>query len=256
MVTSRERKPGQSPRWAKFLAIAGSVAAVAAFLGNIDKVGRTVKEWFSESKPLPAPTVIVQITVETLLEAASRAAAAASAASGPTRSEALKSEAELRAAAEESRGSSQLVSRPSDSPAWLKIAFGELGQAEVKGPEDNPRIVAYLKSANLPTDMLKDETPWTSAFANWALVAAGRKGIGSANAQDWLAWGQQISTPRLGALVLVKGRSPIQTIGPACFFVAETSDRILCVGGNFFNSVSILAQKKENVHSYRWPSDA
>ena len=250
MATTNRPNTTPTSKWQKVAALGALVAAVAGFLGNVDKIGKFVKDWFVPRKPEAASTVVVQITVETLVEAAARAAAAASTTSGAARSEALQSAAALEKVAKDPRA----IVAPAEAataPTWLKVAFIELGQTEMPGKLDNPRILEYLRSVSLPAAMLHDETPWTSAFANWALSQARIEGTGSANPKAWLDWGKQIEQPRLGALVLLKrGGNPV---GPVCFFLSETTENVVCLGGNFSNSVAITAFPKEAIHSYRWP---
>jgi uncharacterized protein (TIGR02594 family) len=237
-------------RWAKLAAIAAVVAAVAGFLGNLDKIGKFVKDWMLPSKPPAPPTIIVQITRETLLEAAGMAKAAALSASGPERTDALKAETQLRKVAEDPSATLAPVDAAS-TPRWLSIAFAELGQSEVQGDKDNPRILEYLSAVSLPESMRHDETPWSSAFANWAFSQAGVKGTNSANPAAWLKWGRELSEPRLGALVLLKRSG--QPVSAACFFLSQTSESVVCLGGNFWNSVSITATPRDSLLGYRWP---
>jgi uncharacterized protein (TIGR02594 family) len=240
----------QPSRWAKLAAIVAIVATIAGFLGNLDKIGKFVKDWMLPSKPPAPPTIIVQITRETLLEAAGMAKAAALSASGPDRTEALKEETQLRKVAEDPRATLAPADAAS-TPRWLTIAFAELGQTEVQGEKDNPRILEYLDAVSLPESMRHDETPWTSAFANWAFSQAGVKGTKSANPAAWLKWGRELSEPKLGALVLLKRSG--QPVGTACFFLSQTSESIVCLGGNFRNSVSITAAPRDSLLGYRWP---
>ena len=57
-----------------------------------------------------------------------------------------------------------------DAP-WMVPALGELGQREVPGGGDNPRIVEYQAScvAASHAASLGDESPWCSAYANWCM---------------------------------------------------------------------------------------
>ena len=49
-----------------------------------------------------------------------------------------------------------------------RIAQIQLGQKEIEGSKDNPKIVGYHKATTLvATD---DETPWCSSFVNWCLI--------------------------------------------------------------------------------------
>ncbi|WP_224984859.1 TIGR02594 family protein [Geomonas agri] len=67
---------------------------------------------------------------------------------------------------------------------WMGIARKEIGQKEVAGHRDNPRILSYHATTTLKaTD---DETPWCSSFVNWCLKQAGVKGTDSAAATSWV----------------------------------------------------------------------
>jgi len=78
----------------------------------------------------------------------------------------------------------------SNIPLWMGIANNELGQKEIKGEEDNPRIVEYLNEVNLGTnEHSNDEIAWCSAFVNWVMKKAGYDNTGSGLARSWLNWG-------------------------------------------------------------------
>lgn len=54
---------------------------------------------------------------------------------------------------------------------WVKIAIGEIGQAQIEGKLHNPRILQYHAATKYgATD---DETAWCSSFVNWCLKEAG-----------------------------------------------------------------------------------
>lgn len=113
------------------------------------------------------------------------------------------------------------------TPPWLKVAHGEMGQAEVKGAESNVRIVEYLntcvalKSAHTKTKQVTvldkktgkpklgadgkpktrkvwdtesptyaeiDETAWCAAFVNWCLKKSGLPGLDNDSAGLAEAW--------------------------------------------------------------------
>jgi uncharacterized protein (TIGR02594 family) len=137
-----------------------------------------------------------------------------------------------------------------DDAPWMKIAKAEIGQAEVKGEaENNPRILEYLATTG---KFKADETPWCSAFANWAMVKAGKKGTNSALARSWLKWGEAIEEPRYGCLVVFKrGNSAWQ--GHVGFFVRMEGEKIVVLGGNQANTVSIAPRSKSDLLGYRWP---
>ena len=113
------------------------------------------------------------------------------------------------------------------TPPWLKLAYGEMGQAEVKGSASNPRIVEYLNTCpwlknghtktkqvpvldkktgkprlgtdgkpktrevwdtDSPTYAESDETAWCAAFVNWCLKRSGLSGLDTDSAGLAEAW--------------------------------------------------------------------
>jgi uncharacterized protein (TIGR02594 family) len=240
-------------KWPRLAAIAATVAAVAAFATNVDKIGKTLQDWFGNPKPPAQTTVIIQITTETLLKAAAQAAAAASATSGPERQEAEVARKDLQKAAEQLQAPISFATGQVGTPAWLSRAFSEVGQTEIYGPKYNPRIVEYLGSVGLAKTEGGDESPWSSAFVNWTLSQSGIKGTGSGMARSWLTWGVELPAPKLGAVAVFQ-RENSSVLGTACFYVSETADQVICLGGNFLDSVRLSAIPKSSLLGYRWPS--
>jgi uncharacterized protein (TIGR02594 family) len=133
----------------------------------------------------------------------------------------------------------------------LVIALGEMGEKEVPGVGDNPRIVEYLRSVDMRAD---DEIPWCAAYVNWCLEEAGYKGTGKANAKSYLNWGYAISHPVPGAIV-VFDRGIYKWQGHVGFFLDETPSYVYLLGGNQQNKVSVRAYGKERLVGYRWSSE-
>lgn len=135
-------------------------------------------------------------------------------------------------------------------PKWLDIAMGELGQAEVGGPEANPRIAEYLATVNQAGD---DEIAWCSAFVNWCMIESGIKGTNKPNARSWLDWGEQIHDPLVGCVVIFKrGTSSWQ--GHVAFYLDRNSDGLVHVlGGNQGNRVCMAQYQSANLLGFRWP---
>ena len=135
-------------------------------------------------------------------------------------------------------------------PLWLQIARRELGQSEIAGEADNPRIVEYLRAVDLP-GARKDEVSWCSAFVNWCIQQCGWVGTGSAAAKSWLQWGQACE-PRLGAIVVMdRGTEAWQ--GHVGFYLDTVVGYVVVLGGNQSNSVSIAKYPIDKVRGYRWP---
>ena len=137
--------------------------------------------------------------------------------------------------------------------AWITVAKRELGQHEVAGANNNPRIVEYHSATSLKaTD---DETPWCSAFANWCMKQVGIKGTGLANARSWLDWGRKIDTPVPGCVVVLK-RTSSPTSGHVGFYMGPSTvtGRIQVLGGNQSDSVKLSNYPKTDVLGYRLPA--
>jgi uncharacterized protein (TIGR02594 family) len=138
-----------------------------------------------------------------------------------------------------------------DAP-WLAVAMQEMamGVDEIPGPEDNPRIVAYHQTTTLAAD--DDETPWCSSFVNFCVQRAGVQGTKSAMARSWRSWGQELTAPRRGCIVVLSRGGNSQQ-GHVGFYHEDAGDRILILGGNQGNRVNISSFLKARVLSYRWP---
>ncbi len=133
-----------------------------------------------------------------------------------------------------------------DSPAWLKIAIGEIGQKE----GNNKRITEYFASTNLGPQ--PDTLPWNSAFVNWVISQVGLHGTGSGTARSWLNWGTAIDL-RVGCIAVLWRVSPERDTGHVGFFIGEDGDRLRILGGNQNNSVNISSFPKSQLLACRWP---
>lgn len=136
---------------------------------------------------------------------------------------------------------------------WMRYAVAEIGQKEISGPENNPRIVAYHAATSIgPSD---DETPWCASFVNWCLAQADVAGTGSPAARSFMKWGKAITEPEWGCIVVFsRGSSSWQ--GHVGFYIGEDENSIRVLGGNQSNSVSESSYPKENLLGYRMPKRA
>jgi uncharacterized protein (TIGR02594 family) len=140
------------------------------------------------------------------------------------------------------------------TPEWMQTAEKELarGVRELPGVQHNSRILEYHDATSFRAT--SDEVPWCSSFVNWCFQQNGYEGTRSAAARSWLLWGQEIE-PEYGAVVvLARGGNP--ALGHVGFFTDRRPDgKILLLGGNQRDSVSIAAYPHERVLSYRWPKN-
>lgn len=136
-------------------------------------------------------------------------------------------------------------------PRWYQIARTQLGVKERAGEGDNPEIVKYHRTTNLPTSLQnQDETAWCSSFVNWCMEQAGIEGTDSASARSWLRWGQKITTPTLGCVVVFRrGNNPAH--GHVALFVRNVGDEIEVLGGNQNDAVTIARYAKSRLLGYR-----
>lgn len=154
----------------------------------------------------------------------------------------------------------------SQFPAWYIAALGELGQREIAGAKDNPRVVEY-HGATAGGDA-PDEVPWCSSFANWCFKQAGIVGTRNKAASSWAAWGT--------GLILVSGTGPVKDgamdlrVGCVCVFgkhdpdakgtghvafaVAWDGEWVWVLGGNQTNAVTIARRKRADIVATRWPA--
>jgi len=137
-------------------------------------------------------------------------------------------------------------------PPWLILAEQELGISEIKGSSyHNQRILEYHKTTELKAN--DDETPWCSSFVNWCIVNAALKGTNKAYARSWLMWGNKINIPAFGC-VAVLSRTGNPAHGHVGFVVGmDDPEKILLLGGNQGDKVSVLSFPKSRLLGYRWP---
>ncbi|MBL6960976.1 MAG: TIGR02594 family protein, partial [Anaerolineales bacterium] len=134
---------------------------------------------------------------------------------------------------------------------WMPVAFNDLGQRELPGPKDNPRIQEYMASTNLSEySSLPDETDWCAAFVNWTIEQTGISTTGWATVYPWMTWGDEIKTPRRGCVVTFRWDGGGQHVA---FYLGECGDHIRAIGGNQSDAVWIKSYPKRNVVNYRIP---
>lgn len=132
---------------------------------------------------------------------------------------------------------------------WVETARKYVGTAEVRGSGTSPVIRGWLTS--LRAWWTDDETPWCGTF-----VAACMRENGIVvpkhwyRAMGWLDWGVPIARPVYGCVV-VYSRTGGGHVG---FGIGEDdAGRIMTIGGNQGNRVSIAPFDRARVAGYRVP---
>lgn len=146
-----------------------------------------------------------------------------------------------------------MTSAPGATP-WLTIACGLLGLHEDPTGAIAPKVKALFADAGHP-EVSGGDVAWCAAFAGACLERAGVRSTRSLSARSYLDWGEAPSPPAPGAIVVLS-RPPDPAQGHVGFFVGETAQSVLLLGGNQGNGVSIAAFAKSRVLGYRWPSPA
>lgn len=139
-----------------------------------------------------------------------------------------------------------------DAVCWLEEAWREFGQGERDGAAENTRIVALFRDAGHP-EIASDEVAWCAAFCGACLERAGVRSTRSLLARSYLAWGETLDDPRMGAVaVFSRGSDPSQ--GHVGFWLGETDDAVVLLGGNQKNAVSVTRYPKSRILGLRWPT--
>lgn len=148
--------------------------------------------------------------------------------------------------------------RPGRDPDWMVEARKYIGAREIKGATDNPTVVGFWAEigANWFND---DETPWCGGFVGAVLKRAGYPTLSAAQApraRAWLNYGHAISEPVVGAVVVFWRGSRNGTSGHVGFVAgADRFGRLMVLGGNQSDAVTIAAFDRDRVLGFRWPPD-
>jgi len=134
-------------------------------------------------------------------------------------------------------------------PTWLIEARKHIGTKEIPGIRHEPKILQWWKAIKR-SGIKTDEVPWCAAFVGGCLEAAGIVSSRFESAKSYLTWGVQLNKPVLGCIAVLTRKGG----GHVFFVTGESVDgRLLGVGGNQNNMVSVAAFDKARVVGYRWP---
>jgi uncharacterized protein (TIGR02594 family) len=134
-------------------------------------------------------------------------------------------------------------------PAWIVEARKHIEMREVPGKGTAPTIARWLRELRAWWD--DDETPWCGVFVAACVEAAGfKKPKNWFRARAWLEFGQRIVTPAVGCIVVFE-RSGGGHVG---FLMGQDEHgRLMVLGGNQANAVTIAPFDRSRVLGYRWP---
>ena len=131
----------------------------------------------------------------------------------------------------------------------IRTAEGALGLNEDK---QKGLVTQYLSEGGVNID--PSQTAWCAAFVNATLSKTGLDGTGALNARSFLDWGEEITTPQLGdVVVLSRGTDP--ALGHVGFFKGfDAQGNILILGGNQGDEVSVKSYNADRLLGYRRPA--
>lgn len=132
-------------------------------------------------------------------------------------------------------------------PYWLTIARHHLGTAEIPGKDTTPQIAKWLRE--LKAWWSDDETPWCGVFVAAMMETVDALPPHWYRAKAWAEWGQPCA-PQTGCIVVFERKGG----GHVGLLVGkDQGGRLLVLGGNQGNRVSIAPFDPSRVLAYRWP---
>ena len=138
------------------------------------------------------------------------------------------------------------------TPAWISEAKNYIGLKEIKGLSTNLTIKAWLQK--LKAWWSDDETAWCGTFVAHCMQVAGVPLPKNwYRAKDWLTWGVAVQSPLVGCVVVFERVGG----GHVGFVVGkDTRGRLMVLGGNQGDAVSVVPFDESRVAGYRIPLGA
>lgn len=136
-------------------------------------------------------------------------------------------------------------------PAWIVEATKHIGLKEELGAGNNPTIVQWWKDIKRG-GITQDAVPWCAAFVGSCLERVSITSTRFESAKSYLQWGDPLPEARYGCVVVFTRDGG----GHVGFVVGKDKQgRLMVLGGNQNDSVSIAPFNVMRVAGYRWPQD-
>lgn len=137
----------------------------------------------------------------------------------------------------------------SREPSWVTEARRHIGTREIKGPANEPKILAWWKAIKR-SGIKDDETPWCAAFVGGCLEAVGLVSSRFESASSYLQWGRKLDCAELGSIVVFAREGG----GHVGFVVGrDLAGNLMVLGGNQGDEVNVRAFSTQRAIGYRWP---
>lgn len=141
--------------------------------------------------------------------------------------------------------------------AWVEAAAADIGQHEITGPKSNAVILKALDMADGTMDgkniggIKDDDIPWCSSWLCGKFEEAGVKSARTAWAQGWAQWGQKLTGPAVGCVVVFRWSPSAGHVG--IVMGKNAAGSLMVLGGNQADAVNVKAFGTGQVLAYRWP---
>lgn len=143
------------------------------------------------------------------------------------------------------------VQDASDLTPWITEAKKFLGTKEVPGAKDNSVILEFWKQGKISWQADHDETAWCAVFHAAIYERLNIRSQRDSWSQGWKSWGESLTAPIYGCTVIFRWDASSGHIG---WFVGWKNGKMLILGGNQSNSVTIAEFATDKVLAYRWPT--
>lgn len=133
---------------------------------------------------------------------------------------------------------------------WVVEARKYIGVKEIPGKVHHPKIIEWWKKIRRG-GIKSDEVPWCAAFVGAMLEEVGLVSTRFEGARSYATWGVKLKEPVPGCIVVFSRAGG----GHVGFAMADDGNgRLLILGGNQKDQVSIAPFDKSRVIAYRWPA--
>ena len=147
-----------------------------------------------------------------------------------------------------------MIRFPSVAP-WMKTAMNAIGQKEIPGPKNNPRVMEYHEAAgSYSTGDSGKYDAWCAGFVSWVMKKHGFTPPQKAmRALSWRDFGKSVTKPIFGAIGIKERRGG----GHVSFVVGQSRDGMLLymLGGNQNNEVNVSQYKRSDWIKFVIPSN-
>ena len=127
-------------------------------------------------------------------------------------------------------------------------AFDLIGQTEISGAMNNPKIVQMAEIYGISND----DVPWCSSFVAYCVKSSGLSIKNTSSmARSWLNWGIQTIEPKKGDICVLWRIAPDSIYGHVGIVDDVGAGYVSLISGNDNNAVRISSYDSSKVLGYR-----